>query len=91
MAMMKARGERTTTTTAWALAFPVVICAILLDIVLNYTIFAVLMWDFPRMGEYTFSQRLVRLAQQQGWRGIVARWIAEKLLDPHDPSGKHIR
>ena len=91
MAMLKARTEGKTTVFAWTLAFPLVITAIALDISLNYTVFSVLTWDFPKKGEYTFSQRLERLVQDSGWRGKLSRWLALSLLDPYDPSGRHIK
>ena len=90
MAMLRARAAGTTTVTAWFLAFPLVVSAITLDILLNYTLFALLTWDTPRKGEVTFSQRLDRLVTDGGWRGRAARWLAKTLLDPYDPTGKHI-
>lgn len=47
----------------------------LLDLVLNYTTLAVLTWDRPRKGEFTFSKRLYRLQSNTDWRGNVARPI----------------
>ena len=67
------------------------IMAIVLDILLNYTIFALLMWSLPQRGEVTFSMHLNRLARNTDWRGTVARWLAANLLDSYDPSGKHIK
>lgn len=63
--------------------------AMLLDVILNFTELAVLTWDFPRAGEWTFSVRLRRLMQRDDWRGAVARYLA-KILDAIDPTGKHI-
>lgn len=91
MAMLRAKQEGKTTVVAWTLAFPLVISAVALDVLLNYTLFALLTWDFPKAGEYTFSQRLERLARGDGWRAKVAKWLAMSLLDPYDPSGKHIK
>lgn len=50
MAMMRAHTAGQTTLTAWVLASPLVVAALLLDIFLNFTVFAVLTWDFPKMG-----------------------------------------
>ena len=91
MAMLRAKEAGLTTITAWALAFPLVVVALLLDIALNYTLFALLLWDFPQKGEYTFSQRLSRLVRGDGWKACVADWIAKSLLDPYDPSGRHLK
>ena len=63
----------------------------LLNVALNYTLLALLLWDWPRKGERTFSQRLERLVLDPGWRGVVAWYVARHLLDPFDPDGYHIR
>lgn len=84
-------GVQYTRGAWWYLVTPVTLLALLLDAVLNYSYFAVLMWDWPRPGEHTFSTRLRRLQLDAGWRGRLARFIAHRLLDPLDPSGKHIR
>lgn len=75
----------------WYLLVPVALVALILDVVLNYTELALITWDFPRdMYELTFSNRLKRLVHYDNWQGSFARFIATKLLDPFDPSGKHI-
>lgn len=92
MALWRAHLTGRVTVFAWLLAWPLVVSAVLLDVALNYTVFAVLTWDFPRRGEWTFSQRLNRLIKDTGWRGKVAVWLADNLLDPYDldPKG-HIK
>ena len=84
MAMLRARVAGTTTLTAWLLALPLVIAAVMLDILLNFTVFALLTWDLPKRGEWTFSQRLERLVRQNGWRSRFAKWLAASLLDPYN-------
>ena len=113
MAMLRAKEDGKTNVFAWILAAPIVLTALLLDVMLNYTLFAILTWDFPRMewrgfnlrvegwfpkvqfpveGEWTFSQRLSRLAKDATWKGSVARWLAEMLLDPYSHDGEpHIK
>ena len=73
----------------WRAMFPITAIALIVDIIANYTELALLTWDFPKAGEYTFSQRLVRLNKEDGFRGIMARYIT-KILDVIAPSGKHI-
>lgn len=46
--------------------------AFVLDVLFNYTSFALLTLDFPRRGEYTFSKRLRRLIFRMDWRGAMA-------------------
>ena len=74
----------------WYAVLPVTFVALVLDIILNYTVFAVFTLDFPKQGEYTFSKRLERLIHYKSWRGVLADLIATYLLDPFDPSGYHI-
>ena len=74
----------------WRVLVPVAALALALDLVLNYTLFAVLMLAWPREGVYTFSRRLSRLKRATGWRKAVAVYVSEYLLDPFDPSGRHV-
>ena len=74
----------------WLIVAPFTIAAFLIDVLLNYTLFALLTWDYPLDGERTFSNRLKRLVRNSDWRGGLALWIAHHMLDPFDPSGKHI-
>ena len=83
---------------AWEVLKPFAVATILLDWVLNYSELAVLTWDWPKAGEHTFSQRLSRLSRSGGrrlaaggWRGHLTTFIAVHMLDPFDPSGKHIQ
>ena len=75
----------------WRVVAPVTVIALVLDAVLNYTLFALLTLDWPRSTEYTFSERLSRLIHYDDWRGTLARGIASHMLDPFDPTGKHIK
>lgn len=60
------------------------------DVFLNYTELALLTWDIPQAGEYTFSKRLSRLTRTAGWRGSMSRPI-KHVLDYIAPSGLHIK
>lgn len=73
----------------WRVLFPVYACAGLLSAYLNYTTFALLLWDLPRKGENTFSQRCERLVFDEGWRGAVARLVAA-FTNRFDPTSPHI-
>ena len=74
----------------WRVLMPVTFVAALLDVILNYTLFAVMTLDWPRRGELMFSQRLNRLTTNHDWRGTAARWTAKYLLDWVAPGGQHI-
>jgi hypothetical protein len=47
----------------------------IIDIIANYTELAVLTLDFPRKGEYTFSQRLRRLQYGNRYHRLWARVV----------------
>jgi len=47
--------------------------AFIADVLANYGGLALLFWDWPQYGEYTFSKRLPRLCNLPGWRGRFAR------------------
>lgn len=69
---------------------PVTVAAWVMDVVLNYTLFAVLTWGWPRAGEYTFSKKLKRLILGSGWRASFAYFVARWLLNPVAPGGVHV-
>ena len=73
----------------WHILAPFAILAFVVDVLANYTELALLTWDFPRSGEYTFSNRLYRLQGNEDWRGKPARYIV-RVLNAIAPSGLHI-
>jgi hypothetical protein len=75
----------------WRLCVVVAVPALGLNVALNYTLLALITWDWPQRGEYTFSQRLERLVNAPGWRGLLAWAVAKYLLDQFDPDGIHIK
>lgn len=48
----------------------------ILDVLANYTELALLTWDFPKRGEYTFSMRLRRIQYGNRWQ----RWLASLII-----------
>lgn len=73
----------------WRLVAPVTVLALVIDVLGNHTELALLTWDWPRKGEWTFSQRLERLIRSSGWRAGIAIPIANA-LNWIAPSGRHI-
>jgi predicted ferric reductase len=53
--------------------------ALVLDVAANFSVLCLYMLEFPRKGEWTFSQRLERLVLTTGWRGKLACKIAKIL------------
>lgn len=71
----------------WRLMLPVTVLALLIDVWCNYTELALLTWDWPCAGEYTFSTRVTRLQYYPGFRGGFARLVRgyTNFIDPqHD-------
>ena len=71
---------------AWAMAGP----ALVADMILAHSLFALYLWDFPQRGEWTFSQQLARLIERDGLVGEVARYL-KRVLDAIAPTGIHIK
>jgi hypothetical protein len=65
--------------------------ALVLDVILNWTLFALYLWDWPkyRLHEWTLSTRLVRLNLDLGWRGVISRGLSV-VLNYIAPSKIHI-
>lgn len=75
----------------WRVCLVVAVPTIILNVLLNYSLLALITWDWPRKGEYTFSKRLERLIHLPGWGGVLAWAVKIYLLDPFDPDGIHIK
>lgn len=73
----------------WKLLMPFTLIAAIVDVWLNFTTFALLMWSSPGKKEITFSQHLERLVFDPGLRGKVARLIA-RFTNRFDPTPPHI-
>tara|TARA_R110000822_G_scaffold9207_16_gene35898 strand:+ start:134 stop:481 length:348 start_codon:yes stop_codon:yes gene_type:complete len=88
MNLKRAKDAGQLTTTAKALGYPVLIVGYVLDCFVNSTVMTVLLLEIPQ--ETTVTSRLSRhLNEGEGWRKSIAAWAAP-LLDPYDPSGKHL-
>lgn len=67
---------------AKANAYVLLVIGYVLDVALNITVGTVIYLDLPR--EPLFTGRLQRLKQKGGWRGDMARWMCEHLLNQFD-------
>jgi hypothetical protein len=91
MNLKRARDEGTASKVALALGYPILIIGLLLDWLVNVLIFTLLFLELPGEPYELVTGRLKRHAYgNDGWRKTFARWFADHLLDPFDPSGKHI-
>ena len=88
MNLKRAKDAGQLTTTAKCLGYPVLIFGYLLDCFVNLTVMTILLLEIPQ--ETTVTSRLSRhLNDCDCWRKSIAAWAAP-LLDPYDPSGKHL-
>ena len=103
MTLLRARRADTLPKVAYYLGIPVVYTGYFIDIFVNFFILSFLILELPkyvrwpsaRIGirvEWTVTARLSRHTHDSsGWRQKIAMWIGANLLDPFDPSGKHLR
>lgn len=90
MAMKRAKEAGELHPVALFCGAPFALVGIILDFLIHVTLGTVIFLDLPR--EWTLSSRLSRYWTPVGtdWRCKWAGAIAAVLLDPFDPSGKHI-
>jgi hypothetical protein len=67
---------------AKANAYVLLFIGYVLDVILNITLGTALYLDLPR--EWLFTARLQRLKAKGGWRGDMARWMCDHLLNQFD-------
>jgi hypothetical protein len=88
MSLKRAKDAGLLTTTAKVFGYPVLIVGYVLDCFVNFTVMTILLLEIPQ--ETTVTSRLSRhLNECDCWRKSIALWAAP-LLDPYDPSGKHL-
>lgn len=60
---------------------------VVMDVVANVVVASVVFREWPR--EWLVTTRLVRWKASPTWRGTIANWVCDNLLDVFDPSGTH--
>ena len=88
MAMIRAHAEKKLNGLLWVLCLPFVAISIVLDFINNLIVFTLLFAELPR--EWLVTARLKRHAKQQTFRGKLARYIGNVILDPFDHTGAHL-
>ena len=88
MNLQRARDSGRLGPIAYKLGVPVLVAGYALDFAVNVTVCSVVFLEPPR--ETTVTARLKRHVMRIGWRADLAEWIAAHLLDPFDPSGRHV-
>ena len=88
MSLKRAKDAGLLSRTALILGTPILLTGLLLDAFANVFVMSALLLELPR--ELTVTSRLARhIRASQGWRLTLAKWFIP-LLDPYDPSGRHI-
>lgn len=88
MGMIRAHAEHKLNGALWALCAPFIAIALLVDMLNNLIVFTVLFAELPK--ELLVTARLKRHVKQHTFRGKVARWIGDTLLNPFDHTGNHL-
>ena len=87
MALQRARRAGVLSTPALVMGSPLLVCGVVLDALVNATLMTALLLEWPR--EWLVTARLKRHCGQPTWRGAIARWMCQNLLDTFDPDGRH--
>jgi len=92
MNLKRAKDAGTMTPFAKVFAYGIAVPGFLLDIAVNVVIGTVLFLELPHYKRLTLSARMSYhyVPRSTAWRSRLAHWFARNLLDPYDPSGKHI-
>jgi hypothetical protein len=88
MAMIRAHSEKKLNGLLWVLCLPFVALSIVLDFINNILVFTLLFSELPK--EFLVTDRLKRHAKQHTFRGKLARYIGDLLLNPFDHTGNHL-
>jgi protein-S-isoprenylcysteine O-methyltransferase Ste14 len=89
MSLKRAKDAGTIPRFALVIGYPALFMGLIFDLLCTLTVGTVLFLDLPR--ELTLTARLKRYdALKTGFRYRITRWLADNLLDPFDPSGKHV-
>lgn len=92
MNLKRSRDAGTIPKTALVLGYPLLIVGFTIDILVNISIGSLLFLEWPNYKRLSLSARMSYLVNNDhGWRAKLAKFIGENLLDPFDPSGKHIK
>ena len=89
MGLYRAKLAGKLTPEQWVLGMPYVAVGIALDVLLNWTIGSLLLWDLPRERVMTTHMKRLRRDAPDSWGGRVSAWICDQGLDSLDPSGDH--
>lgn len=89
MGLYRAHMDGRLTRTTRFMSLPFLAIGVVLDVLANIFIATIIFWEPPY--EWLVTTRLERHMQKDvlNWRGHLAIWVCENLLDIHDPRGEH--
>lgn len=87
MSLYRAHLNKTLTRSGYVLGAPVILLGLLLDVIMNFSVFIILFAEIPK--ELLVTKRLQRHIKGTGKRQIIAKLICEQLLNFADPTGNH--
>lgn len=88
MGMVRAHAEGKLNGVLWVLCLPFVAISVVIDFINNMTVFTLLFAELPK--ELLVTARLKRHLNEQTFRGKIARWFGNVLLNPFDHTGNHL-
>lgn len=83
----------TMSLVAKALGAPIMLAAVVIDWLANWTVFSLLCWQWPAAWKELVTGRLKRYKDnpaESAYRKRISAWFASELLDQFDPTGKHV-
>ncbi len=87
MSLYRAHLNNKLTKLGYVLGSPLLIVGLVIDFIMNLTIFTVLFFELPK--EWLVTKRLQRHIRRSGWRFKLANFICEHMLNFADPTGNH--
>lgn len=88
MGMIRAHKERKLNLMLWIMCTPFVVISLIVDFLNNVFVFTFLFAELPK--ELTVTERLKRHVKEHTFRGKLARFIGDTLLNAFDPTGNHL-
>lgn len=67
-----------------AVCWTILITALVLDIVFNFTVGTIVFLEPPSLHRPTFTMRCKKWMRTMSWRGRLARWVCDGWLNPFE-------
>lgn len=88
MGMIRAHKEQRLNALLWVLCLPFIVLSLIVDVLNNVFVFTFIFAELPK--ELTVTERLKRHVKQHTFRGKLARFIGDSMLNVFDPTGNHL-